>query len=265
MPNFLVVGVQRCGTTWLDSALRGHPQIFLPATKQSYFFDRTFERGTDWYQTRFTGAGPQHDAVGEVASGYSLPHAIPRLAEHLPDARLVMALRNPVDRANSYYQGRSVKYGWKSFEEAVEAEPDILERGRYIEQIELLLQHYDRDRVLVVFYDDLIRNDRDYLRSILRFLNVDEHWQSPLLGKMVQTAAFPRVRKILRRLHMDGAIKMVSKSPLGDPIRRYLKASSNRRYPSLAPDVRQGLVDYYAPLNERLGAFCGRDLSHWNR
>ena len=91
LPNFIVAGVQRCGTTWLDTALRGHPEIFLPATKQSYFFDRTYERGIDWYWTRFDGAGPQHRAVGEVATGYSLPHAVPRLARHLPDIRLVMA------------------------------------------------------------------------------------------------------------------------------------------------------------------------------
>jgi hypothetical protein len=118
--------------------------------------------------------------VGEVATGYSLPHAVPRLARHLPDIRLVMALRNPVERANSYYQSRSVKFGWKSFDDAVEAQPDTLERGRYIEQIELLLEHYDRDRLLVVVYDDFVRSDRDYLQAILRHLDVDDKWQRKL-------------------------------------------------------------------------------------
>jgi hypothetical protein len=66
--------------------------------------------------------------------------------------------------------------------------------------------------------------------------------QSPQLGRTVQTAAFPQLRRVLRRMHLEGVIKFVSKSPLGDPLRRYLKRSSARRYPAMDPSVRARLT-----------------------
>ena len=61
--TFLMVGCQRCGTTWIDAALRDHPEVYLPPDKQSYFFDRHYERGIDWYLERFDAAGPGHRAA----------------------------------------------------------------------------------------------------------------------------------------------------------------------------------------------------------
>ena len=75
--TFLMVGCQRCGTTWVDAALREHPEIYLPQQKQSYFFDRNYDRGMDWYLRNFEGVNTEHKAVGEVATGYSLPGAVP--------------------------------------------------------------------------------------------------------------------------------------------------------------------------------------------
>src|SRR5690554_2819459 len=94
--TFLVVGCQRCGTTWLDAALREHPEVYLPDTKQSYFFDRNLDKGAAWWLERFAGASERHRAVGEVATGYSLPHAVGPMAELVPHARLVMTVRHPI-------------------------------------------------------------------------------------------------------------------------------------------------------------------------
>ena len=89
--NFLMVGCQRCGTTWVDAALREHPRIYLPPEKQTYFFDQHYDRGVSWYLSQFQGVGDE-TAVGEVATGYCLPHAVERLAALLPDVKLVMAM-----------------------------------------------------------------------------------------------------------------------------------------------------------------------------
>ncbi|MCZ6836347.1 MAG: hypothetical protein O7G85_11285, partial [Planctomycetota bacterium] len=68
--SFLMVGCQRCGTTWIDAALREHPEIYLPPQKQTYFFDRNYESGIDWYLSQYQEVQPCHQAVGEVATGY---------------------------------------------------------------------------------------------------------------------------------------------------------------------------------------------------
>jgi hypothetical protein len=264
-PNFLVVGGQRCGSTWLDSALRGHPDIFLPSRKQSYFFDINYHQGIDWYLERFAEAQPRHKAIGEVATGYCLPHAVPRVARHLPDAKLVMSVRNPVERAYSYYQSRAIVRGWSSFAEALAAEPEILDRGRYIEQIEALLGAYPRDRLLVVNFERLSRDGDAYLEQIFDFIGVDTSYRSPQVGKVVQTAAFPGLRRTLRRFGAGGVIEVVGKSPLGDPIRRFLTRPSARRYPPMPAPLRAELCAYFAPYNERLARFTGWDLEHWDR
>ena len=263
--TFLMVGCQRCGSTWVDKALRGHPEIYTPPQKQTYFFDLHYDRGIDWYVTNFDGVQPGHKAVGEIATGYCLPHAIPRMAEHFPDVQLIMSMRNPIDRAYSFYQSRSAKFGWSSFDEAAEARPEILERGRYIEQIELLLKYYDRDRLLLLFYDDLKADDRSYLKSILQFLQVDETFESKQIGKVVQVAIFPKLRRRLNRMGLSWAVDLVSKSPLGDLLRKRMKTSKIQRYKPMPDDLRARLVEYYKPLNDRLAAFAGRDLSHWNK
>ncbi len=262
--TFLMAGCQRCGSTWVDKALRGHPEIFLPERKQTYFFDETYHKGIDWYLDQFTAVRPEHKAVGEISTGYCLPHAVPRMAAHFPDIRVMMAVRNPAERAYSYFQSRSVHHGWPDFETAVAAEPAILERGRYIEQIEALLEHYPRDRLLLLFYDDLKRDDGAYLRSILEFLGVDPDYRSPRLGQVVQTAAFPKLRRRMRRLGLEPVMDRVSASPAGDWLRRRIKKAGGSRYRVMPADLRARLVDYYAPYNERLAAFAGRDLSHWN-
>ena len=108
MVNFFMVGCPRCGTTWVHAALKDHPQIYLPPQKQTYFFDVNYDEGLDWYLANYEGVTDSHKAVGEIATGYSLPHALPRLAEHFPHDKIMLAMRNPSERAYSFYQSRAV-------------------------------------------------------------------------------------------------------------------------------------------------------------
>ena len=261
--TFLMVGCPRCGTTWVNAALRGHPEVYLPPQKQTYFFDSHYDKGIQWYLSQFAQAGPEHQAVGEIATGYSLPHAVPRVAEHFPDIKIIIAMRDPSERAYSFFQSRAVGEGWATFQDAVAARPEILEQGKYVDQIEHLLQFYPADRLLMLYYDDLQADDRSYLQSILTFLGVDPSYESAQLGRMVQVAAFPRLRKTLRRLKMGPVLDYVSGTPLGDFLRKQIKSRGVRRYPPMDAETRAFLSEYYQPYNERQQALSGRDLSHW--
>lgn len=263
--TFLVVGCQRCGTTWLDAALREHPQVYLPETKQSYFFDRHFDKGADWWLERFAGAGAEHRAVGEVATGYSLPQAVDRMADLVPQAKLVMTMRHPIERAYSFFQSRRAEQGWSSFEQALEADPELISRGRYIEQIEHLLTRYPRERLLLLFYDDFAKDNAAYLRSVLEFIGVDPDFQSSQVGRRRNAAMFPRARRALHRVGLKPILTALSRSPVGDAVRR---ANNRRRTdPSeaMSAETRRRLVDEFKPFNDRLAKFAGRDLSHWNQ
>ena len=261
--DFFMAGCPRCGTTWVHAALKDHPEIYLPPQKQTYFFDEFYENGIDWYLENFRGKTRDHKVAGEIATGYSLPHALPRLAEHFPHAKILLAMRNPAERAYSFFQSRAVSEGWRTVMEAAAAQPNILEQGRYADHIERIYQHFPKEKVMLLFYDDLKNDDRAYLSSILNFLGVDASFQSKQLGRMVQVAAFPGLRRVIRRMRLGWALDRLSGSAVGDWIRKRLKDNSVRRYPPMDKATKEFLFDYYRPHNERLMKLCDRDLSDW--
>lgn len=261
--SFLMIGCQRSGTTWTDAALRTHPEIFLPEKKQSYFFDKNYSNGFDWYLERFQAAQPKHKAIGEVATGYCLLDAIPLMAKHLPDCKLMMVMRNPIDRAYSNYQSRQVEEGWSNFEEALESEPDLLERGHYIDQIECLMEHYIRENVLFLLYDDLSDSDTSYIHSVYSFLGVNCSVATKMIGQRKNAAMFPTLRKWLHQCGLKSIVTLLSKSRVGDTVRRSRK-SKGRAYQPMNQKTKERLVNHFAPYNKRLSLFLNRDLSAWN-
>jgi hypothetical protein len=263
--TFLVVGCQRCGTTWLDAALREHPEVFLPKQKQTYFFDRNYDKGIEWYAANFEGREPAQTAVGEVATGYSLPHAIPRMHRHLPGVRLIMIVRDPIQRAYSYFLSRRAEQGWKSFEAALDDDPGLIDRGHYIDQIEAILERYPRERLLVLLYDDLAADDSAFLASALTFLGVDATFRSSQIGKQRNSAMFPRLRRFLHRAGLKPVLMWLGSSRVGDAVRsarKKLKAGASH---SVSPATQERLRAHFTPYNDRLAAFLERDLSHWSR
>ena len=261
--TFFMVGCQRSGTTWTDAALRDHPAVFLPESKQSYFFDCNYDKGLDWFMERFEGTRSTQTAVGEIATGYCLQDAVPRMAKHFPHVQLLMVMRNPIDRAYSNYQTRKTECGWTSFEQALEVEPEFLERGMYIDQVEVLLKYYEREKILFLLYDELNEDDRGYLKSILDFLDVDSSRESSLFGQRKNAALFPRLRKWLRTFGLNYFIKLISRTSVGDWIRRNRK-NKGKAYQPMNPETKEKLIEYFRPYNDRLSALLQCDLSHWN-
>lgn len=135
LPDFVIIGAQRCGTTSLYNYLVDHPGVATAFMKETHFFDLHFSKGLGWYRAHFplvsTGrrvAGPPRPLVGEATPYYLFyPHAAPRLRAALPDAKLMVLLRNPVDRAYSHYH-HEVSMGVEtlSFEEALSREESVL-------------------------------------------------------------------------------------------------------------------------------------------
>ncbi|MAB82797.1 MAG: hypothetical protein CMJ24_05095 [Phycisphaerae bacterium] len=263
--TFLMVGCQRCGTTWIDAALRDHPEVYLPDDKQSYFFDRHYDKGIDWYLDRFASAGPEHRAVGEIATGYCLVDVVPTVAEHFPDVKILMVVRHPVDRLMSNYQVRKQEQGWVSLEKALAAKTDLLERSRYADQLEVILRHWPREQVKVLFQEDLARDDRAYFRDICEFIGVDPDVETSQFGQIKNSAMFPRIRRTFTALRMRPVLDLLSRSPIGSALRRMKKRSGKRGYATMKPELRQRLLDEFRSCNQRLAEYTGRNLDHWNQ
>lgn len=179
LPNFLVIGAMKAGTTSLYHYLKGHPQVFVPAYKAPEFFvaESNLRRGVDWYRKQFVGAGDAI-AVGEVANAYAkYPKfdGVPeRIAAHLPEARLIYVVRDPIDRILSHYRTRFAEGTERlPLEEAVFSNPIYLDYSRYAMQIEQYLKHISREQLLIITADGL-RNDRQRtVQHVYEFLGVD--------------------------------------------------------------------------------------------
>jgi Sulfotransferase domain len=243
LPDFLILGAQKAGTTALYSYLRWHPGITGPAWKEVSYFDRHYRRGVSWYRGHFA-MGARDRIVGEASPGYLFhPLAPERVLATVPEAKLIALLRDPVGRALSHYH-HEVALGREplSFEQAIDAEPErtrgeeermvldplyfsgawwdyaYLARGRYAEQLERWFAVFPRAQLLVLPSEDLAAEPGQTYARILDFLGAPPH----------QLGSYPRVYK--------------------------------QDYSEMNPETRRRLAEHFAEPNRRLYELLGRDL-----
>lgn len=195
-PSFLGIGTQKGGTTTLQYLLAQHPQVFLPAAKELQFFSLYYGRGAAWYAEQFSGAG-SHQCCGEITPYYLFhPRAPQRIAGLLPRVKLVVLLRDPVERCLSQYF-HSCRLGLEPLplEAALAAEPERLQhaeltlaaddgrhrshqehsyvaRSRYEGQLAAFEQHFHRDQLLILRSEDLFTAPQLVWRQVLAFLEL---------------------------------------------------------------------------------------------
>src|SRR4051812_6197591 len=179
MPNFLVIGAMKAGTTSLYHYLREHPDIFMPKVKELDFFavDEAWARGTPWYRQHFAAAGDA-PAVGEASTAYTkYPHypGVPeRIARAIPECRLIYVVRDPIERIVSHYRHRvAVGAEREPLERAVVENPIYVDYTRYAAQIERYLEWFPREQLLVVDSAGLRDDRRGTVQGVYAFLGVE--------------------------------------------------------------------------------------------
>lgn len=175
VPNFLYIGPDKAGSSWLHEVLLTHPQVFMPVAKDLYFFDRYYDRGLDWYLSQFASATPTQVVVGEVCQDYLFcPQAPKRIAESLGTARFMVTLRDPADRAFSSYL-YMLKQGQLpgTFLEALESRPELIEHGRYATGVARFTEHFPVDSLYIGVFDDLVEDPKEFIDNLLRWLEID--------------------------------------------------------------------------------------------
>lgn len=271
-PTFLCIGAQKCGTTWLASAVAQHPEVGTGRKKELHFFDQpdAYARGIDWYESRFR-TGPQTRAVGEFTPNYwrTVGTATPttflgsaeRVAAAYPDLQLVVCLRDPVDRAVSAYF-HNIKAGRldpsMSLGEAVRDRPGLRDFGLYATQLDAWLAHYPMDRFLFLVYEEDIRSDAakpQALRRTFEHIGVDPDFEPEDTS----------VQRNVRLSHFE--MRLRHASPARRRVMERLPArvrESERWTITIADADRRALAADYLPEVERLERLLGRSLP-WDR
>jgi hypothetical protein len=200
LPTFLGIGVLRGGTTWLHELLTSHPDVYVPTRrKEIFFFDLYYERGLEWYEGFFPpeAEASRYRAVGEITPTYIYRSYGPGRIASVPSiTKLILMLRNPLDRVYSHY-GLLLKNGQYSgsFEGFLSDRPDMIQNGFYSQHLHNYYRHFDRDQILVLIYERATADIPKTKETLARFLGV-EAARFPLDAgaKRVNRSYMPRAR-----------------------------------------------------------------------
>jgi hypothetical protein len=221
LPDFVIIGAQKGGTSFLYHLLTRHPLVEPAARKELHFFDRQgfFDKGAEWYRRCFPPPkwnDGRRSITGEATPYYLFdPPVAKRMAEVVPRARLIVLLRNPIDRAYSHYQ-MQVKRNTETrpFEEAVEQPTSYLSRGIYIDQLLHWFEFFSQEQMLILKSEDFFQRPVETLKVVLDFLDLPE-WE-------------PEALELQARRHEGGYRQKMD------------------------PSTRRRLETYFKPYNQRL-------------
>lgn len=185
-PNFIIIGAQKSGTTWLVDMLKLHPQIFINR-EEVHYYDNNYEKGKEWYLNHFKEA-KENQLIGEKTPDYFgfSSKVVPLIYKDNREIKLILILRNPLERAISAYN-HYVRMGsvspFKSintyFRKAMNGNDylDILTYSEYRKNLDDYLKYFNPDQIFMTSYEEMMSNKMDILRNIEEFLNIEEFSQ----------------------------------------------------------------------------------------
>lgn len=270
-PNFLFIGPDKSGSTWLYQTLRLHSQVFLPSVKELFFFDRFYAKGWNWYGSYFKGAGERHRIVGEICHDYLFSLlACERIARDLPHVKLMVCLREPAQRAFSQYL-YMLKVGLLDcdFESALQSENELIEHSCYLRYLSGYFQRFRRDQIYVAIFEDLVTDPQRFFDGICNFLNVERVILPNQLQEKVLPAGKPKLRRVaklargvgwnIRRLGFPGIVGRVKDLPL---LARLLYSSNGTNgMHSMSLGAQAYLRKIFTPEVQRLDELLATNLS----
>lgn len=255
-PDFLIIGAAKCGTSSLYDHLMQHPCIGQSLAKQIHFFDRYFDRKTSWYKVCFPFIWEKFYvekllkkkfATGEATAHYMThPLAAKRAFEIVPNAKIIVMLRNPVDRAYSHYNMEKANYNEElSFEEVIEQENTriagefekmlknennsgvnyphraYIKSGEYLDQIKRWMEYYPKGQFLFIKTEEFNKDPSGIYHQVLKFLGLPPH----------ELPVYEKIRK--------------------------------RKYEKMNSETRKKLLEYFKPFNEKLYEYLEKNF-HWD-
>ena len=295
-PTFLIIGAAKSGTTSLYYYLKQHPDVYMSPIKELRFF--AYEDGlpplngpgdresnqvliTEWeeYLQAFGDATDEQE-VGEASPIYLYDENVPaRIHNHLPDVRLIVILRNPVDRAYSHFNhlikdgreplrdfGRALEQEERRIADGWEWSWHYKNLGFYFEQLSRYEQYFDRAQMAVYLFEDLVENNVAFAQEVYSWLDVDDSFVPDVSPRFRETGV-PRSNRFQRFLfNPENPLRRLSRYILPEGTREKWLAilkSINLKKPPLSNDIRRELIEVYREDIEQLSEFLDRDLSHW--
>lgn len=275
MINFIGIGAQKSGTSWVYACLYEHPEVCIPQ-KELHFFSRDrYEKGVEWYESQFASCGKDLKK-GEFSTSYLYtPKTAEKIMRHYPDAKLIAILRNPIDRAYSQYKN-AIKAGEISkktpFAHYLDKVPSAKEQGLYAKQLARYFQYYSPLQLMVLVYEDSKRDPLQFIRSIYEYLEIDKEYVPKFLKKYVNEERTPRfvfidrmmhkVAEALRKIGFHKLVFAIKSSGVTDVVRKANTETQPEAAPKMTDEERAMLAKYFKDDVEQLSGLLHRNMAH---
>lgn len=276
-PTFLGVGAQKCASTWVHRILDAHPQVSVSDPKELDFFSCYFDRGHGWYEQFFAGAGDAA-AAGETSPSYFYNDAaVERARAYNPDFKILVCLRDPVERmySNHLHEVRKghIAGGDLSFEAAMALNPMYFHQSLYARHLKKWLAAFGAKNVLVLLQEDIAQDPRAEAARVCAFLGVDADFDSEFFDRRANEnvvyrnpaigAVYGAIGGAARAVGMGGVIRWAKKTDGVSTIWSAAKENLRERTPPMRPETIAALRADLADDMSELSALLGRKDLPW--
>lgn len=283
-PNFFWLGPQKSASTWAYHCFLEHPEIYVPPYKDNLegiggdalqFFTIHYHKGYDWYK-QFYEQVDHEKRIGDTTPAYLRSEkACRRISQDVPDAKLIVCLRHPVDRAYSHYwhekKKSTIDFKFEEVLENYDLYQNWLEPGFYHQHLQRYLKYFSRNQLLILFHDQLEKNNQSFIRNVFRFLEVDEQFKPSVLGKRINEAGYKRdslyngfktSASFLESLGIKKTFEPLKSIPGYDSFKD--KVFDRGDYDNGMDDsIREKLIEIFLPEIRELEKLVERNLDHW--
>ncbi len=292
-PDFIGIGAMRSATTWLARCIESHSQLYIPiGLKEIHFFDEfkkqishgekrrwNYEKGLEWYENYFHSA-KRNQKVGEYTPNYLSDEQSPALiAKHYPEVKLIVSLRDPIDRAYSHYQfvKRNHENIPESFSVAIEKLNDVfqfLELGLYGKYLNRYFDHFPKHQILILFYENIESTPEKTCKSLYSFLRVDDSYRPAIIRERINisdSVKSEQIYSLLRGLKktvkkrslLRKSVSIVGGFKLGRWITKRNIDSEKKGGNVIGDTTREFLKTYYLDDIKHLENLIDIDLTSW--
>ena len=275
LPNLIIIGAAKCGTTSLHYYLGLHPEIYVAREKELHFFvnEKNWHKGIEWYKSNFRGDARIYAEASPSYAAYPTFEGVPRRMHAIvPETRLIYILRNPIERMislyiNNYADGKEDR----KIEEVLSNLDDnhYISTSKYFMQIEQYLNYFPESNILITTLEDLHQQRLPTLKRIFRFLALDDSFHSPDFYRIKHQSTKKRRKNqmglLLKRMYEATIAKML-RADLRMDIGQFFAIPFSTRIerPILSESLQTKIIDYLHDDMSCLRAYTGRNFDCWS-
>jgi sulfotransferase family protein len=285
--DIAIAGVQKAATSSLQVYIGQHPEVITHDEREFSFFvqDEEYKKGYEKiYPEYFSAAGESKKILIKNVGIIFWEEAMQRLQKHNPLTKIILVLRNPVDRAYSAYWyaklvGREQE---TTFEKALQANNGKMfskesraftayfERGNYASQLKTLYKYFNPGQVKIILFENLIREPQNLFDDLFKFCEIGNAYR-PVINKKLKGSSAQRFEWLAYLSNQQNSFKKIARELIPGSIRKNMRLKLNELNkkeftpPKMNEVTRQELIEYYRPMVNELITLSGLDLSHWNK